>query len=307
MTPARSPVLDRPPGRPSAWGRYLEVKDPCPVHDGRTWHLYGTGITAPHRFEILHATSSSLEGPWRLGAPAQLPSGLTGGCLAAPGVVAEGAALHMFLQTEYNVFAGRIEHLVSLDGGNSFAAAGTALSSVPGGDEAGIYDPHPATIGGERYLVYSAFAAVGEPDLYLARSRSGDWDGPWQRLGAILRHEEVAFHNRRGSLEYEWGLEGAQLLELPDGRVLLTAVCFLADGPPGARQRVFLGVADDVAGPYAVSGPLIVPEAGPLAGENGHATAVLDEDGVTLLYQERDGNGAPWRYALARIDPEELP
>jgi len=290
----------------SAASRYLEVKDPCPVHDGRQWHLYGSGITGPNRFEILHATGPSLDGPWRLGNPVALAAGLSGGCLAAPGVIVEGSTHHMFLQTEYNVFDGSIEHLVSGDGGETFSHAGTALRSLARTEEAGIYDPHPAEIHGERYLVYSAFSVVGEADLHLAHSRTGDWHGPWGRLGPILRHEDVEFHNQRGDDGYEWGLEGAQLLELPDGRVLLNAVCFLPEGSPGSRQRVFFGIAPDIRGPYALRGPLIPPGGGEGSGENGHASAVIAGSSVVLFFQERDAGGGVWRYALTRIPLAEL-
>src|ERR1700712_1495830 len=89
---------------------YEEVKDPCVVHDGRTWHMYGTGILAPNVFEILHATAASLDGPWILNDPVRTP-GLRGTCVAAPGIVVEDGTIHMFLQTEYDVLGGRIEHL----------------------------------------------------------------------------------------------------------------------------------------------------------------------------------------------------
>jgi hypothetical protein len=153
-------------------------------------------------------------------------------------------------------------------------------------------------VGGERYLVYSAFSTVGQPDVHLARSTTATWDGPWARLGPILRHEHVSCHNQRGADGYEWGLEGAQLVELPDGDVLLNAVCFLPEGPPGNRQRVFFAVAPDVTGPYEVHGPVVAPPSLD-AGENGHGTVVLAGDALALLFQERDGADGHWRYALA--------
>ncbi len=226
MTTATTPALQRVPLRLTG-RRYLETKDPCPVFDGRRWHLFGTGVTKPHTFEVLHATADTLDGPWVLG-PAVGIDGLTGGCVAAPGAVADGPTLHLFLQTEYCVLDGRVEHLVSHDGGSTFTHVRSALTSLPGTAESGIYDPHPAVVHGEKYLVYSAFHTIREPDVHLARSASGTWDGPWERLGPILRHEQVDFHNQRGTPGYEWGLEGAQLVELSDGRVLLNAVGFLS-------------------------------------------------------------------------------
>lgn len=276
---------------------YRELKDPCPAHDGLRWHLFGTGVR-DDGFDVFHATSRDLFGPWTIEQPVDV-STLAGSCLAAPGVVADGEVLHMFLQTTYNELGGRIEHLVSTDGGRSFGHARTALTSLPGTDEAGMYDPHPAQVAGEKYLVYSAFSVVGQPDLHLARSASGTWDGPWERLGAVLRHEDVWCHNQRGCDSYEWGLEAGQLLELPDGRVLLNAVCFLPGQPEGARQRVFVALANDVTGPYEVLGPVLTPAAGQGAGENGHACFVLDQDELVLLFQERSVDDPHWRLGLA--------
>jgi hypothetical protein len=282
---------------------YLEVKDPCPVRDANGWHLYGTGITAPHTFELLHATASQLAGPWQLCPPVGV--GLDGGCVAAPGLIADGSLMHMFLQTEYNKLDGRIEHLVSADGGASFGHVDTALTSLPDVGEAGIYDPHPSLVNGAAYLVYSAFSRVGEPDLYLARSASGGWCGPWLRLGPILRHQDVDCHNQLGADDYEWGLEGGQLLELPDGRVLLNAVCFLPQAAAGHRQRVFFATAADVLGPYDVHGAVVEPERG--NGENGHGTVVVDGDQLRLFFQERRDGAGQWRYSLASMPLAELP
>lgn len=277
-------------------GRYAAVKDPCVVRLGRRWHLFGTGAYPGYRYDILHATAAEPTGPWRLHAPSAT-EGVIGGCLAAPGVVAQGRELHMFLQTEYNRLGGHVEHLVSHDHGESFRHRDTALTSLPGTGEAGIYDPHPAEIGGDRYLVYSGFAVVGRPDVYLARSVSRGWDGPWERLGPILRHEDVPLHNQHDCSAYEWGLEGPQLVELPDGRVLLNAVGFLGDTGPGDRQRVFLATADDPRGPFEVAGSMLEPSHRP--GEIGHASAVVHDGELIVFFQEREAD-TPWRYGVGR-------
>ena len=282
--------------------RYPDVKDPCPVFDGRLWHLFGTGCGVPHGVEVLHSTAPSLDGPWTelepvvlVGVDGQIPFP------CAPGVAAEGRRLHMFLHHDFNVLGGALEHLVSRDGGRTFVHHDIALPSLPGSPEAGVYDPDPVEIDGQRYLTYSAMSVIGQPDLYLARSVSGSWNGPWERVGCILRHEDVECHNQPGDDDYEWGLEGPQLTELPDGTVLLTAVCFLAGRPRGQRQRLLLAVADDVTGPYELLGPIVEPENG--LGENGHGTAVVDGDRVRIVYQERAGDGLPWhfRHAVASI------
>ncbi|HMC68327.1 MAG TPA: hypothetical protein VKJ07_04155, partial [Mycobacteriales bacterium] len=151
--------------------RYLAVKDPCPVHDGQRWHLFGTAITAPHEFELLHAVADELDGPWELLDPVEVDT-IDGGCVAAPGVIAEDGVLHMFLQTDYNALGGRIEHVASTDGGVTFGHERTSLTSLPGTAEAGIYDPHPAMLWGRRFLVYSAFSVVGRPEIHLAVSET---------------------------------------------------------------------------------------------------------------------------------------
>jgi len=279
-------------------GQFRELKDPSPVYDGTRWHLFATAISDERGFQVLHATAPALPGPWQLLAPVGLDD-IPGSCVAAPGAIAEGSRLHLFVQTDFDRFGGRIEHLVSADGGASFDRGRTALNSLPRGPEAGIYDPHPAVVRGAKLLVYSAFSVIGQPDLYLARSRSGEWRGPWDRLGALLRQEDVWCQNQRGSAGYEWGLEGGQLLELPDGRLLLNAVCFLPGGVPGERQRVFFAFGREVLGSYDVAGPVLDPRRGPTKGENGHGSAVLDGDRLALFFQERSRLDPRWRLALA--------
>jgi hypothetical protein len=276
-----------------------DVKDPCPVFDGALWHLFGSaGTVTTETWKIFHATAPSLDGPWLQQPPIDL--GLAGSGVAAPGVVFENGTFHMFIQTEFMRPGGTCEHLVSPDG-FAWRHEGTALTSIPGTAEDGIYDPHPALIGGERYLVYAGmarFSSVPQPDVYLARSRSGSWSGPWDRLGKILDHDEVPHHNPRSHADYEWGIEGPQLVELPDGRILMNATCFLPEGRRGTRQRVFFAIADSVTGPYRTIGPVLSPAG---EGENGHSTVLVMGDEITLFYQSRvAGTNHRWRYGLAR-------
>jgi hypothetical protein len=287
--------------------RYPDVKDPSPVFDGARWHLFGTGCGLRTGAELLHCTAPAIEGPWREEASPALHGVERIRYHCAPGVVAEGERLHLFLQEEFDVLGGHIEHLVSADGGATFDRADTALRCAPRRGEAGVYDPDAAEIGGVRYLVYAGMSVVGQPDLYLARSRSRSWAGPWTRLGCILDHARVPCHNQIGSDDYEWGLEGPQLLELPGGGVLLTAVCFLPDRLPGHRQRLLLAVAEEATGPYVVLGAPVQPSGPDGTGENGHGTAVVDDNGVVhLVYQERAGDGLPWRILRATTDAASL-
>ena len=287
--------------------RYPDVKDPCAVFDGARWHLFGTGCGLVGGGEIFHCTAPSLGGPWREEDPPTLYGADTIRHRCAPGVVAEGDRLHLFLQQEFNVLGGHIEHLVSDDGGATFVRTRTALRADARIGEAGVYDPDVAEIDGRRYLTYAAMSVVGQPDLYLAETQSGSWNGPWERLGCMLDHERVPCHNQVGTEDYEWGLEGPQLMEIPGGGVLLTAVCFVSDRPVGHRQRLLVAVAEEAAGPYVVLGPAVEPGGPGGTGENGHGTAVLGRDGlVHFVYQERAGDGMPWRIRRATTSPQAL-
>ena len=276
-----------------------DLKDPCPVFDGQRWHMFGSaGTVTTETWKVFHATATTIDGPWTQHSEIVLP--LVGTGVAAPGVVFEDGVFHMFIQTEFMLSGGRCEHLVSNDG-FSWVALPTALHSVPDTGENGIYDPHPSVIGGVKYLVYSGmakFIQVPQPDVYLARSSSGTWFGPWERLGKILDHDDVPHHNARGQADYEWGIEGPQLIQLQDGRVMLNATCFLPDGPRGTRQRVFFAIADDVRGPYRSVGPVLEPSE---TGENGHSTVLVVGDEIILCYQSRVlATNHRWRYGIAR-------
>jgi hypothetical protein len=286
---------------------YGGYKDPCVVRFRGAWHLFATGCKEGWTYDVVHAVAKRPGGPWTMLPPADVV-GCEGPSLCAPGVVAEGERLHMFVQEAYNLLGGNVSHLVSDDGGATFVAAGVALTSLPGTSEAGIYDAHPSEVAGAKWLVYSGMATVGEPDLHLARSASGTWDGPWERLGMVLGHDDVAAcHNARGCPEYEWGLEGGQLVGLPDGRALLVAVCFLPVGAVGTRQRLVLAVAGEPAGPFTVLGPAIEPADYGRTGENGHGAAVVDGRDLHVYFQHRDGDGLPWTLRTVSVRAGAVP
>ena len=275
-----------------------EVKDPCLVFDGDVWHIFGSGgDTTSEQWGIHHATSRSLTGPWVQHRIIHLP--IEGSGVAAPGVIFSEGSFHLFVQTEFMKEGGRIEYFTSPDG-FAWTHVSTPLLSVPGTEEAGIYDPHPAIVAGEKVLVYSAMPPIvgkPNPEVFLAVSSGPGWDGPWRRTGKILSHNDVAeHHNQPGHPDYEWGIEGPQLVELPDGRVLLNAVCFLPAGERGSRQRVFFAVAPSLREPFRSLGPFMQPRG---QGENGHASATLVDDELVLCYQARPRAGT-WRYGIRR-------
>ncbi len=275
-----------------------EVKDPCLVFDGELWHIFGSGgDTSSEQWGIHHSTACSLAGPWTQHEIHYLP--IEGSGVAAPGVIHSEGEFHLFVQTEFMRENGRIEYFTSPNGFD-WTHINTPLLSIPGSEEAGIYDPHPAIIGGQKALVYSAmppFSGKPCPEIFLALSASNEWAGPWTRRGKILSHADVAeHHNQPGDPDYEWGIEGPQLIGLPDGRIMLNAVCFLPRGDRGTRQRVFFAVSSSITGPFRSLGPYLHPSE---SGENGHASAALVDDELVLCYQARPRSGG-WQYGIRR-------
>jgi hypothetical protein len=297
--------------------KYKDLKDPCPVFDGSKWHIYGSGGNVRTEvWQILHATSPSIEGPWTPEPSVQL-NGVTGEHVAAPGVIFDDSdkTFHMFVQTDFLAIGGGIEYLTSTDG-STFNRMGLVLSPILDTEEAGLYDPHPAVIKGKKYLSYSGTPRVtkfenkfiSQPDIFLAESITESWEGPWVRRGKILDHKEIeAHHNHREHPEYEWGIEGPQLIDLDNDLVLLNATCFLSHGRFGTRQRVFFAISYSITGPYKTLGPIIDPQFGPAweTGENGHAAGFLHEERLQLFYQARSGDHVldptenNWRYGRA--------
>lgn len=300
--------------------RYKDVKDPCICFDGATWHIYGSGgDTYREEWEVLHATAPSIEGPWSEADPPVL-RGVDGPHIAAPGVVFDPAdkLFHMAVQKDFMNTGGGLAYLVSADG-HVFSKMRTLLAPNRG-EEAGLYDPHFSMIAGKLYLAYSSMPdlvehpgrpyVVPQPDVYLARSVTDRWSGEWKRMKSILRHEDIAWHhNSREHPDYEWGIEGPQVLELPGGRILLNATCFIEEGRRGTRQRVFFALADTPLGPYTSLGP-VLPTTLPGVpawenGENGHASAITLGDELYLLYQARSRDvpdpkeANDWRYGIA--------
>jgi hypothetical protein len=297
-------------------GEYVVVKDPCPVFDGKQWHLYGSGCLSDTCWDMFHAVTDDPYKEWKVVDSAtphnlQVPNVSQFAQVCAPGVVydEQEKLFHMFMQTHCFALGGAILHLASSDGKHFFTTDVPIVSELET-DHAGVYDPHPAVINGKKYIVYSAFKRVSHGDLYVVESKSNTWYGPWVPLGRILSHEDVEHHNQHDHHDYEWGLEGAQLIGLPSGKVLLNAVCFLPeDAPRGTRQRVFFAIADSVAGPYKTLGPVLDPVPGTWeSGENGHAAGVVVGDKLLLFYQGRSFKHGDelWKPGIATINISDI-
>ena len=294
---------------------YKDTKDPCPVFDGKLYHIFGSGGDVRYEeWKILHATAPRFDGPWTEEESVVL-NGLAGKKVAAPGVIyeEENSLFHMFVQTDFTTSDSSIEYLVSKDG-KVFDRVETVLSPSELQKEIALYDPHPAVFKNEKYIVYSATEPeidffVPRPDIYLAKSETDSWKGPWKRLGKIIDHEDIAdHHNRKDDPIYEWGIEGPQLVPLSNGQLLLNATCFLPKGAFGTRQRVFFALADTIEGPYHTLGPVLSEELDTWeSGENGHAAILRDKGKLHLFYQGRSKEHRSvtennWRYGIATFN-----
>ncbi len=301
---------------------FKDAKDPCIVYDGAVWHIFGSGGTViKEEWNILHATAPDIGGPWTEQEPVKL-LGLEGSHVAAPSVMFDhrDRLFHMSIQEDFTSPNGGIEYLVSPDG-KLFSWMKNLLEPIPGSPEAGLYDPHFSEIRGQKYMVYAAMPGfvpldrpfIPQPDIYIAKSSTGLWTGPWQRGQKILSHEDIAWHhNKREDPDYEWGIEGPQIVELPDGKMLLNATCFLPEGRRGTRQRVFFALADNPEGPFTSLGPVLSDRDHEWeSGENGHATAWVHRDQLYLFYQARSQkNPTPWdnnwQYGLAMFNLADI-
>lgn len=301
---------------------FENTKDPCPVFDGVKYHIFGSGgSTRTERWEIYHATAERITGPWKEEVSINM-EGVEGERVAAPGVIfdKENHLFHMFIQTDFITAESSIEYLVS-DNGKDFLRINTALTHLFD-REVGLYDPHPFEEGNEKYLVYSAtpissFIGISfspKPDIYIAKSKTNEWTGPWEVAGKILDHVDIAtHHNQRDHVHYEWGIEGPQLIGISPSGYLLNATCFLPEGRFGTRQRVFFAVSRNILGPYKTLGPVINEELEDWeSGENGHAAAIIEDNILYLFYQarsrmnEEDVSANSWRYGIAQFDTNSI-
>lgn len=128
----------------------------------------------------------------------------------------------------------------------------------------------------------------------------------WLRPHAILEQEHVPYHNDPDSHFFEWGLEGGKIDQLADNLYLLIGVCFLPKpaGSEGRRQRIFLATARSPIGPFVPVGLPFAPTTP--RGEIGHPDTIIHENHISVIYQERLGNGKPWYLRRADIDRTAL-
>ncbi len=310
--------------RDAAADDYFEIKDPSIVQaaDG-SFYMYATnGISRTEPWVVGRFHAATPEGPWQELEPCKI-IGVEGPEVVAPSVVLteqDGKPLwKMYIQTSCFGADGVIALATSRDGITFTGVEKTpmAKADLPKGvtPVIGLYDVAVSDVskGGRAYecMVFSAYREVGNGDIFVALRDKAANDENWVQPRMGLRQEDVPFHNKPGSSQYEWGLEGAKVIQLAEDAFLMVGVCFLDKDKSerGTRQRVFFAAGSDPQGPFLAMSTPVEPTAYPEGkGENGHPDTIDLGDKIGLIYQERAGEGRdkPWHLRYAEITKDEL-
>ncbi len=303
---------------------YYEIKDPSIVqlHDGNFMMYASVGNSVRQEWKVGRFIATQPQGPWQEISPV-IFRGISGPQLCAPAVTYEmkdGAPLwKMYIQTACFEENGIIVLATSTDGEifdgqpNPLASRETIepehQSSVVGVYDAGISE---VKSGNEELLcmLFSGYRRVGCGDVYASYRHKNSSEQDWSPARRLLAQEDVPFHNHPQYEHFEWGLEGAKLVQLGDECFMMIGVCFLPKPKEylGTRQRVFFAAAPSIQGPFT---PICTPFEPTMnqgrAGENGHPDTMLTmNNDLWIIYQERYGEGCPWHLRVARYDLDEL-
>lgn len=70
-------------------------------------------------------------------------------------------------------------------------------------------------------MTFSGYRSVGCGDIYMTMRPKNGANAAWSEPKLILAQENVPFHNPPGSKNFEWGLEGAMIMQLDEDVFLL--------------------------------------------------------------------------------------
>ena len=306
--------------------KYFEIKDPSVVTlvDGTLMMYASIGNSAHQEWIVGRFMAVHPAGPWHEVEPVSFAN-LSGPQVCAPAVMYEisnGQPLwKMYIQTACFEADGVIVLATSRDGQHFEGqpqplASRHTLSAEYQPLVTGVYDAGVSEIRGGNEemmcMLFSGYRRVGCGDIYASYRPKSAAEHEWSPARRLLAQEEVPFHNHPNSQHFEWGLEGAKLVQLSEKCFLLVGVCFLPkpDGFLGTRQRVFFAVSSSMDGPFRPVGTPLNPfenEEDGRRGENGHPdTLFLNEHDLWIIYQERHGDGAPWHLRAAHYDAVQL-
>lgn len=299
---------------------HYEIKDPSIVQvaDKHFMMFASVGNSVTQQWLVGRFEAASPEGPWQELEPVRF-IGIEGPQLCAPAVVLEDEngkmVWKMYIQTACFEADGVIAYATSEDGHTFFGipqpvATKDSIVNAPA-EVIGIYDVGISEVRqGQDVLecmLYSGYRRIGCGDLYMSyRSKSNP---EWSKAECILPQENVPFHNNPTYEHYEWGLEGAKIIQLADDVFMLIGVCFMPkpDMFAGTRQRVFYSVAKSIHGPFIPLGTPFNPvDYQGKSGENGHPDTIILNNQLYVIYQERHGEGEPWHLRIASYALDEL-
>lgn len=296
---------------------HYEIKDPSVVQiaDGSYVMYASIGNSITQQWLVGRFSAQHLTDEWQELEPVEFVD-LSGPQLCAPAVTYQAHNGHqhweMYIQTACFEEGGQIVFATSEDG-QHFYGQPTPLvtkdnlhSTSP---VVGVYDVGISEIRLNNQemlcMLYSGYRKVGCGDIYASYKSKLDPSSLWSPGERLIAQEDVPFHNHPDYEFFEWGLEGAKLLQLAEDCYLIIGVCFMPKPNTflGQRQRVFMAAANSLSGPFQPIGFPFAPiynEAH--SGENGHPDTVLEPDKIWVIYQERLGNGKPWHLRIACLD-----
>jgi hypothetical protein len=310
-------LLERIPGHHQL---FPELKDPSIIRlpDGRFELFASIGNSLTQTWKIGRFASDQPEGPWT--EQPFIDSDICGTQVCAPAmeyVADDQQPWKMYVQTSCFQEDGVIVKAASVDG-QFFTQESIphitkehtrhAIPSV------GVYDAGISQLewNGERYraLLFSGYRRIGCGDLYLTLQRWQDTSHQWEQPVSILKQEEVPYHNSPDDEQFEWGLEGAKLVQLSPKLFVLIGVCFLPGTASdiGQRQRIFFALSSSPYGPYYPWGLPLSDQDGAIetVGEHGHPDMEIIDGQVWMWYQKREGSFQPWYLKSVSWDVQEF-
>ena len=301
-----------------------EQKDPSIIQrdDGKFEMFCSIGNSNTQQWINGRFIADSLNGPWQELEPVKI-IGECGPEMCAPAVTYDlkngkpfytmyvqsacfqpGSVIALCTSTDGEYFTRAAEPLFAsedLHHAGAFGHYGVKQPNPFPLDVMALYDASISKVrwkGKEQLMqTFSGYRRIGCGDIFGSMRPAGSTEADWSKTQLILRQEDISFHNRPDSPDFEWGIEGTQVQQLGPKQFIMTGVCFL-DKPraeSGTRQRVFFAAARSPFGPFHEIGMPVEPtHYAEGKGENGHPDTVIDGDTMHLIYQERAGEGQPW-------------
>jgi hypothetical protein len=301
--------------------QYPELKDPSIVSDGKGgYFLYASiGSSITQQWIVGRFAATAPDQIWTELSPVTFEK-IAGPQLCAPALlhkkVDQKSIWQMYIQTSCFEENGVIALANSEDGQHFVGQPEPVIRHQEITDSkqpvVGVYDAGISELKIENKpfycLIFSGYRRVGCGDVYMSLCPT-DQPGNWSKPEELLAQEEVPFHNQPTDHHFEWGLEGAQIIQLDKQCFLMIGVCFLPlpDGHLGKRQRVFFATSQNVHGPYIPLGVPFEPQKYETqAGEHGHPDSLVLGDDFWLIFQERSGDKKPWHLRIAQFKVSEL-